>query len=80
MTELNDKYKDSNYYIINTVDGTYKKKKGKEYKTCWNCGKRLPEGSLEPFCSDDNQWCYQEYYRNNNREIDSVWREIVGRD
>ena len=52
----------------------------KTFKYCWKCGKQLPEGSLEPFCNDYDNYCRNQYYTENAREIDSVWREIRGID
>lgn len=49
----------------------------KTYKYCEKCLKRLPEGSLDAFCDFS---CRQEYFAENAREMDSVWREISGRD
>jgi len=52
----------------------------KTFKYCWKCGKQLSEGSLEPFCNDYDNYCRNQYYAENAREIDSVWREIRGID
>lgn len=49
----------------------------KVYKWCWKCSGRLEEGSIVPFCCFE---CQSSYYAENAREIDSVWREITGRD
>ncbi len=67
-------------YIININTGVVREEKVKTYKWCFQCGKELPEGSLEPFCNDYDNYCRNQYYTENAREIDSVWREIVGRD
>jgi len=49
----------------------------KTFKWCWKCSKELPIGSTLPFCDFG---CQQEYYAENAKEIDSVWREITQRD
>jgi hypothetical protein len=49
----------------------------KVYKWCWKCLGRLEEGSIVPFCCWE---CQQEFYKENAREIDAVWREIRGID
>lgn len=77
----NDKFNENNSnYIININTGEVRKEKVKVYRICWKCGASLPEGSVEPFCNDYDNYCRNEYYRENAREIDSVWREITGRD
>ena len=77
MTILNDKNKDNYDYIINTKDGTYRKQKVKTYKYCWKCARDLPEGSVMPFCDSG---CMNEFYAENAKEINAVWREIRGID
>lgn len=77
MTKLNNKNKDKYNYIINTKDGTYKKEKVKTYKYCFKCGKSLSEGSTSAFC---DFYCYQEYCRENAKELDACYREWSGKD
>lgn len=59
-------------YNINLVERPVK-----TYKWCWKCSKELLVGSTLPFCDFS---CQQEYCAENAKEIDSVWREITGRD
>lgn len=49
----------------------------KVYKWCWKCSGKLEEGLTVPFCCWE---CQQEFYAENAREIDAVWREIRGID
>ena len=70
----------NNKIIINSCDKNNIKQivtPVKTYKWCEKCLTKLPEGSIIPFCSD---FCRNEFYAENAREIDSVLREIRGID
>lgn len=48
----------------------------KTFKYCEKCGKQLEEGSVELFC---DFYCKQEFFRENAKELDSCYREFIGR-
>ncbi len=64
---------------INTYENNDGNKNIKLYKFCFKCGVTFHTPSPSPFCDNDN-FCRNEYYSENAREIDSVWREIGGID
>jgi len=49
----------------------------KVYKYCEKCLKKFDTPSPMPFCCD---FCRNEWFAENAKEIDSVWREITGKD
>jgi len=75
----NSNINDSGDMIINTyTDGNLK---GivtvKVYKYCEKCLKKFDKPSTNAFCDD---FCRNEWFAENAREIDAVWREIRGID
>jgi len=63
-----DTYTDGNLKGIVTV---------KVYKYCEKCLKKFDTPSPIPFCDD---FCRNEWFAENAKEIDIVWREIIQRD
>lgn len=51
--------------------------KVKTYKYCEKCSRELPEGSVEPFCCWE---CRSEYFAENRRENDALYREWTSID
>jgi len=59
-------------YIININTGEVRKEKVKVYLYCWKCGRNLPNGSVEPFCNDYDNYCRNEYYKEIAQDIDDI--------
>ena len=74
VTNHNDNIIISNY---DTGDINNTKTKLKIYKYCEKCTRELPEGSVEPFCCWE---CRSEFFAENRRENDALYREWASID